>query len=706
MTKHSLALSVLVPCALLTGVAQAQEPVTLEEIIVTAQKREQRLIDVPLSVTAMTGTELAERGVSNLLQAQYAVPGLTLSEFGPGQQRAQLRGVGTQGGSQGLATVGFYLDEMPINIGAGAGLDVRLLDMERVEVLRGPQPTLYGEGSMGGTIRYVTAKPDLNEFLGRVAGSWGSIEDGSETYRAEGMLNLPLVADKLALRLVAGHENLGGWIDTASRADVNEAKITTVRASLLFQPVDGLSVSLLALHQEQEQGYQNFASKDRTTTTVYPSRNDDRYDLANLVVSYDLGAVTLLSTTGYLKRKPNSGFDLTSYFVPVLEGSFGVPPGFITSVGQSSSATTRMWTEEVRLTSNGDGPLRYTVGAYYRDPKTEQQQITLTAPGALPFELLGGQLRNESEAWAVFGDVSYAFTDRLEVLVGARYFEDERSFDNTTTQFGFTSTEVRAAKFDTVNPRFNVSYKTSDDGIVFFNAAKGFRSGGINSFSAGLGAQVEPTFGPEKLWSYEVGTKQQLLDRRLLLEASVYYNEWDDFQAQTVVPGSVIAIFANSGKASGPGADLSLTLRPIKELTLSATVGYTDMEYDTNSPDRYKGDTMDMVAPWTWSTSLGYERPLAGDMTFIARADYLHTDGYELTLRNFIFPPGTSPFHQTDKRDVINARVGVNFGTFAAYLFVDNLSDDGGTLYPPVGTVLEPILSQPRTVGIELRADF
>ncbi|MGH8251243.1 MAG: TonB-dependent receptor, partial [Steroidobacteraceae bacterium] len=628
--------------------------------------------------------------------AQYAVPGLTLTEFGPGQTRQQLRGVGSPGGASGTATVGYYLDEMPLNVTLGGSPpDIRLLDIERIEVLRGPQPTLYGEGSMGGTIRYITASPDLREFGSTFAGRWGAVEDGSSAYRVSGTINAPLIEDKLGVRVVAGYENLGGWIDApaSGRKDVNDARLTTYRGKLLFEPTDALSISLLALHQKQEQDYQNFTAKDRTTVTQFPTANDGRYDLVNLVGSYDFGPVTLLGTVGYFDREAESAFDITSPFIiDFFEQVLGVPPGSITLAGIAVAAQTRMWAQELRLSSNGGGPLNYTLGAYYRDPKSSQVSTTVTSPGTLPFDPFGGSSRDVSEAWAVFGDASYAFTDRFEALIGVRYFEDKRSDSNHAPR-----------TFDTINPRINLSFKISEDGLLYFNAAKGFRSGGFNlPLPSPPFPVVPPNYQPEELFSYELGAKKQWLDRRLTTELAVYYNDWKDLQVATsgFVP---VVIFTNTGAASGPGIDLSLTARATEHLTVSGTFGYNDMQYDVNSPDRRKGDPLDLVSARTASLALDYRRPLASGTQIRARADYQYTSGYTLTLRDF-FP--AQPITRSDERNVVNLRLGADFGMYEAYLFAENVTDDNGSLYPQVASLPEPILARPRTLGIEMTVKF
>src|SRR4051812_22374457 len=309
--------------------------VELEEIVVTAQKREERLIDVPMAITAVTGVEIERRGVSSLQDLQYSVPGLSVVQSGPGQERLQIRGVST---TNGLPTVGQYLDEMPISIDDNTqSVDLRLIDMERVEVLRGPQGTLYGEGSMGGTIRYLTANPDLTRFGGSFEAQAGAVTDGDTAWRANGVVNLPVVKDRVGLRVVAGYEDTGGWIDSlvTGQKNVNAAKIFTIRGKLLANITGNLQASVLVLHQNQKQDYQDYG-KDRQTSSRLAEINNPNYDLVNAVVRLDLGWASLLNSFGYQNAKNNTMTDLSSVYVPLLP-RLGFPSGFITSVGLGST---------------------------------------------------------------------------------------------------------------------------------------------------------------------------------------------------------------------------------------------------------------------------------------------------------------------------------------------------------------------------------
>ena len=693
----------------LYGPAAAQgsgDVAAIEEVVVTAQRRgEQALIEVPIAITAMTSDEIESRNISHLIEAMYVVPGFTLSEFGPGQQRAQLRGVAAGGGSTGLATVGFYLDEIPINLGSASALDVRLLDMARVEVLRGPQPTLYGEGSMGGTVRYVTKDPDLSGFSGQVSGRYGAITDGGETYRVSAMLNMPLIEDKLGIRLVAATENTGGWIDRISTGekDINDVQIDTFRAKLRYQPNDKLTFSLLVQHQDQEQDYQNFGMLDRRTNAGIESPVDDTYDLFNAIVSYDFGKHTLLGSIGYVEREATRGADITGIFInPVIEGVFGLPPGTVTGVGLYSAGSTELPTAEIRLSSNGEDRFNYLVGFYYRESTNNNSQFSIVEPDLsqiVPgyFDLFfSPNAVSKSEAMAAYFELSYRFTERLTATVGGRFYEDDRIAPTGET-----------ATFDNFSPRVNLSYSLNNGGIIFFNYAEGFRSGGFTNgeqLPPIFPAPPPPTYGPDNITQYEIGTKQVLLDSRLTAELSVYYNDWQDRQSPTLgfLPFNVIS---NGASASGPGVDLVLSAAFTDSLTGTLTYGYVGMEVDADGGPESKGDPLSLVSENTFSASLNYDREISafGGSVFNARVDYQYTEGYSLILGEF-FPP--QPITETGDRNIINLRAGLNFGQVEAFLYVENATDDEGVLYPEVASLPEPVITRPRTMGIGFTANF
>jgi iron complex outermembrane receptor protein len=706
MRNKTLLLAASVLAGMLTSAggafAQDTDSNTLEEIVVTAQKREERLQDVPISITAVSGQEIARRGSTGVMDLQFTVPGLSVNEYGAGQERVQLRGISN---TLGVATVGKYLDEMPINTEVQqSSIDIRFLDMERIEVLRGPQGTLYGEGSMGGTIRYITKNPDLTKFGAEVEGEVSSVTDGEMGWRANAVVNLPLIEDRVGLRVVAGYEKQGGWIDSAvtGQDDVNGTEFKTVRGKLLAKVGDSGEFTLMVLHQEWEQDYQNFAF-DRVTYQTTPEFNNGKQDVVNGVVRLDLGWADLVNSAGYAKMNNVVAYDISSFYVPALIGLFGFPVGFIDTVALQGEQDFEVFTDEVRLTSKPGGPFDWTVGLYGRDATQTSVSTTPTSPNTAPFTILEANLNYKSRGWSAFGEIGWHATDKLTLSAGARWFSDTRKFLSDTTSFGFRAVDKESETFTSLNPRFNAKYEFSDTSMLYANAAKGFRSGGFNTQSAGGGVfTIPPAYDPETLWSYEIGTKQQWLDRRVIFEGSVYYNDWKDVQASAFAPGSAITITTNGGHVKGWGVDLSLLARPVTGLTLSATYGWNNLEYKTTTPEKQAGDPVDWAVRESFSASIDYRRTLFGDVKGFGRVDYQHAGKAQLTLRNFggqIIP--------IEERNLVNARLGLDFGQFEASIFADNLFDDDALVITgPFGVFTQNLEQRPRTVGVNVKAHF
>lgn len=678
---------------------------SVDDIVVTAQRREERLLDVPISITLFTGDDIAKRGVSNLSDLQASVPGLRIVDVGPGSQRIQLRGISQY---LGLPTVGNYIDEFSINTeGASGTAEVRLLDIERVEVLRGPQPALYGEGSMGGTIRYVTTAPHVNEFSGSVLGEVSTVENGKTGYRGEAVINVPIATDTAAFRLAAAHERLPGWTDGVLGRNLNDQEITTIRGRLLVTPTPALSISLLGLYNDSGQNVKSYSLENRTTAQTVPSVSTQRYYLGNLVMSYDFGPLTLLSSTGYLDQKSRSVDDSVNFYNTL----FGAP--LLANAITDSGGTFKRWAQEMRLSSNGSGPLRYLVGASYSDAKSTGAVAAtgLSLPGGPPAGALGVVFNqgstSQSRVLAAFGSVSYDLTAGLTIDLGGRYFRDKRS---VTGGIAFTGIAIPPSSlsdsgtFDSFNPRINMSLKTGKTGVIYVNAAKGFRSGGFNLNG---NPAVPRTFGPEKLWSYELGTRQSVLGGQLLFEAAIYYNNYKNIQATVVTPGTGVALpgTRNAGEARGPGFDLSFTARPDRNFSFSGTLGWSKVEYKTLSTDRFPGDPLDLVPEWTWSAAVDYTPRLNDRIGLLFHADAGFTDAAQITLRNLV-ALGFAPAEFSESRAVVNLRAGVTLAKFDIYVFANNVLDENRIVNPSFGAFFEETRTRPRTLGIGVRGRF
>lgn len=706
MTRRLFTL--LASTALLPAAAQAQsgtQPAVADDasstdIIVTAQRYEQRLQDVPLSISAIGGDELAARGATDLKDLQYSVPGLSSFEYGLSRQFVQLRGVATTIGS---STVGLYLDETPLGLDTqGDPLNVRLYDMARVEVLRGPQATLYGQGSMGGTIRYIPAAPKLDTVEASFEGEYSSTRHGESNYRAVGVINLPIATDKLGLRLVAGYERIGGFIDNAvsGEKNVNSADVYTVRGTLLARPSDRLSLSLMGVYQKSQQDSQDFGVGYQTNA-LFPQPINDRYTLIQGKASQDLDFAELSVSASYVDRRNTGAQDVSGFYVPFLL-LLGLPPGFIDRVALENESDFNIFNGEIRLASQNEGPLGWQLGAVYRDSKLSLLSGATTAPNASPITLAASDIQFRNKSYALYGEVNYAFTPRLKALVGLRYFSERKKADITSTSFGATAIDTGNDIFNSFNPRFNLSYEITPDSLLFVNVAKGFRSGGFNATSAAP-TLIPPTYDSDEIWSYEFGAKHQLLDGKLILDASVYRSEWSKVQSYTFVPGAGVAAVTNSGRVEGWGVDLSATARPTRDLMLTATYGWNNLEFNKATVDKAVGDPVDGAVRESWSASLDYRPRLSTSLTGIFRIDYQHAGPSQITLRNFNVPPVIP----RPGRDLVNLRIGVEAGPVEVALFANNLFDESApNLIGPLGTISENIEQRPRVIGISARAKF
>jgi outer membrane receptor protein involved in Fe transport len=670
------------------------------EIVVTAQKREQTQLDVPLSITAISGETVSRRGASTIEDLQYAVPGLSITQFSPGQQRVQLRGISV---FSGLPTVGVYMDEMPLNVESNqTGQDVRLLDIARVEVLRGPQGTLYGQGAVGGTIRYITNEVDLDRVSVSGDGEVAGVAGGGTDWSAGGVANLPLVTDRLGLRVAGAYQHLGGWIDNPLIADrnANAGHTLTLRGRLSAVISEAFRLTVTAQHQDLKIGAQNLSDDDQQVFDALPTPYRSRATLANALATYDFGPATLLSSTSYLDRRDVGTGDLTGYraFVPLPPGT---PPTAIQSIGTVASKSFEIFSQELRLSSNGDGPFTWTVGGFYRNSRTFLSVDTVITPNLAPpgFRLYDGRgtAPDNSRSWAAFGEASYRITDTLTVLAGLRYFHDRRTQDTASTIFGATAIDQGRDTFTAASPRFNLSWQPNRLVHIYANVAKGFRSGGFNLTSAGAGlGTVPPSFGPDTLWTYEVGGKFQTADRRLVVEVAGYRNEWSDVQTTSNLAGLPITFTTNGGKISGWGLDGSVSYSPIRALTFTLTAGWNNMAYDSDTVEHLAGDRADYVPRFTGSASAEYRFNL-GNLPGYARVDYQHADRFQLFVRNFQVGPAFS-----DEQNILNARLGLSGNAWNASLFVRNILNRDSVIYPAVGSLLYPARLQPRTAGIRL----
>lgn len=695
---------------------QVYDDFEIEEIIVTAQKREQRLIDVPMSIKAIGGAEIRQRNLDAFSDIAMAVPGLTLEDSGVGERHIILRGIANTSNPEGATpTIGLYLNEAPVSGSVRSQVDLRTYDLNRIEVLRGPQGTLYGQASMGGTIRFITNKPELDRFSGRFDATVSFTEDGGTNRSIRGVANIPVKKDVFGLRVAAVFDQDAGWIDqpatdvlpSLDRKNINTQNLINVRTEALWLPADNWRIEgMVVIHRndagasnqgEDENG--NYTQAFERTTT--PSFQDD-HEIYNGTVSYDFSNATLMSITSYFHAK--KVIREFGYRFPTVDPAL-IPPnhvllGLNPGEGPSYDFEDSSFTQEVRLTSSGDGPLTWTVGAFYQDLEIVRGGFR-DSPGVFLFGrppsdpngsifTIPRTAENTSKSTSVFGNVAYRFTNDLEVGAGVRYFDNDRKQISGDTQ---------TASFNSVDPRVYVSFDLSDNAKAYASAAKGFRSGGFNR--AGI-----PPYDPESLWSYELGTKMNLLDNHLGLELAVYFSKYSDYFVNGILPDNIAAgdIITNGGEAEIKGVDLTVNFNVTDMLSIGLNANYVDAKFTevrVLSSSHAVGDPLDGVPEYSFVLWLDRGFTWGGKDGYV-RVDYSQVGKSTRTNRSF----GNWFTSQSDVINMLNvmAEFQLTDDLFVG-LYGKNLLNDRGYTDDNI-TIRYASRARPRTFGLKLGMAF
>jgi iron complex outermembrane receptor protein len=728
----------------------------LEEVLVTAEKRESTVQKTPISITAISGADLQSQGISNLLNVAQQVPGVSFKTSGPGQTEFEMRGLTSTGGES--PTVGFYLDETSLTPPAMSQngkvvIDPNLFDLSRVEILRGPQGTLYGAGSMGGTIKLVTNAPDTKQVAANVQGTFSGTDGGGFNHTENAMLNLPLLPDIAALRLVVTDKHIQGWIDrdvvspfptelevppgsgAFQRANVaaapvvkqvtesNTENLKGARAKLLVTPLEGLSITAGVL-------YQGIKQSGPSTIDVPPGNEahyqpfdvaepfKDTFNLQDLDIKYDFDGFQVVSATSNWYRQENQTQDISEAMQYYIGGFLGPPNQFPFSTADgglgpgtiSEDDYTRQISEELRVASTGSGPLQWLFGGYYSTFHATSHVFSFY-DGFTPLfgtnNLADNHRLLDVDQYAAFGEASYMFPFDVKATVGARYYNFHSN--SATSVSGVSANGTSATLFGVsqnsgVSPKVNVAYIPNDNLTVYGTISKGFRPGGPNSPIPPPCTPAPTQFGPDSVWSYEVGEKVKALDSRLSINGDVYYEDWRNLQQQ-VAPGCGYKFTTNAGKAKVYGAELEASIVVVPGLILSQSVGYTHARNATSVTlaGVTEGDHLLDVPEVTSNTSLTYRYPLAGNMNLMARINNNYVD----SIQDITFTRNTLPSY-----DLVDTRVGVETERWSAMLFVDNLTNklallgDTGALSANIDILNRVATNQPRTIGADLSYKF
>jgi iron complex outermembrane recepter protein len=693
----------------------AQKPTTIEEIVVTAEKNgAEDLLKTPVPVAVVSAEELTGRAQVRLQDFFSEVPGFIVAPSFAGQTNLSIRGIN----SGGTPTVGVLIDDVPFGSETQTYIpELDPGDLARVEVLRGPQGTIFGADSEGGLIRYVTVAPSTDAFSGQVSAGTDSVKGGDGFgFNIRGSVNIP-VTDDFAIRASAFRRQEAGYIDDilTNERGSNRSDASGERVAALWRPTDHFSITLSAINQ----------SIDNTGLEVVPSLGDLRSNIVKngsathiniknygAVISDYVGTVHIESITGYNTIRQNSNTDVSPLFGPIVAAVTGAAPDAVIT----GPVTNDKISEELRASSPIGKHVDLQVGLFYTHETTAATTILVgvypltglysTPTTAVFYETIPTTL----EEYAAFENVTVHFTDRFDLQLGARVAHINQDFlayytygPVNTPDPSFTPAGRASATPFTylVTPR----YFLTPDVMVYFRAASGYRPGGVNN---GVGSPPPPpTYGPDQTHSYEIGMKGAFIDRRLTADLSLFHIDWKGVQITEGGTGNQLPYTGNGGAAKSEGVELSVTAKPFEGTTVSWWVDYDNSVLTTtiNNPSTYAsaGSLLPFATRLSGDVSIQQNFREIQGVTPFASVDASYT-GHRLGILQPTAARQSYPgYTQT------NVQMGLNHRTFTANLFINNVGDVRGQLNGGIGYAQNPlefVIIQPRTIGVSVTNKF
>lgn len=763
----------------------------LEEIVVTAQRHAESIDRVPASITAMTQQDLDDRHIQSFTDLASVVPGLVIPAPGEGSQSSTnvaIRGVIS---TDNASTTGIYIDETPIVVrqitaaGWSGSPQPDIFDLDRIEVLRGPQGTLLGSGAMGGAIRYITPQPNLDTSSGMAKTEWGYTERGAPSYAVGVAYGAPIIQGEAGFRVSGWFHSDGGFIDLEDpytgqivNRNANRTSTYVIRPAFTVVPADGLSITAAVFGQR----YHSDAPTEYWATDMptvergayvsgfgahVPQPIQDNLTVPSLAIKYDFHGLTFQSDSSYTNREYNDYDDYSNLF-PTYYGAPAVSPSLASFYSYDKNIVwTHAWQQEFRLSSQDtDARVNWVVGAYYRhaldgvsqfitpdlSPITEMEPYPGCAAPCNSLQYFGvpnfvsqGQVYNSytyfttvTDQRALFGDVTIHIVPRLSATVGVRVersaIQDQKQiFAGPIDNTAYSSIQLADEVQHPVTPKYSLTYQYTNNDMVYVTAAKGYRAGGSNSpiaidnslcapSLAVLGLKSGPqTFDSDSLWSYEIGAKDALFDRRLVLETSVFYIDWTGIQTGVGLPSCGQTFDTNRGKVVSQGFDFQMAAVLTEGLKATANLGYTDTyypkaEYGTPDPSGSippllvgAGDKVGLVLPWTASATLDYSRDISAlwdQARSYFRIDYRWLDGGpqgDPRTSGYVAlnPNGATP---DSAYSTLNLRLGVIQHGLDISAFVNNATNAEPRLSYAVvaqgASLISATALRPRTMGI------
>jgi len=699
---------------------------SLPTVIVTAEKRTQDVRKVPSSISVVGSEQLENQHVASLADLAGSLPGVQIDTGGsPGQTSISIRGISSLG--QG-AVVGTYIDDSPLGSSANFSraslyqLDLLPYDLDRIEVLRGPQGTLYGAGAMGGLVKYVMKEPDLDSVSGEVGGGISSISGGSGSgWDGRANINLPLIQDKLGITVSVGENKTPGYVDDAvtGQNGINAVTQKSGRFTLLWKPNDDIKLKVSALHQSTDANDDGMILLDPTTQqpiygdqktgTILPQPFSNRLDFYSATLNWDLHWADFTSATSYSTSNVSMVSDDSATYGPLFP-LFGYPAGLSPF---DLGLTTKKVTQEFRIASKPDDHIEWLVGAFYTREMSDNFQTSRALaddgsplPGLDP--LLVGSGPSTYKEGALFGDLTYKFTDSFDITGGLRYARNEQTYEQIVTggvlvplgnSYGHSAEDV-------LTWMLSPEYHLNDDSMLYVRAASGYRPGGPNFALPG----VPPTVKADTLINYETGWKSLFFDKKVSIDFDIYDINWHNIQINATTPNGALGYTANGGTATSRGAELSTAFMPIQGLRLGLNAAYTDayLTQDAPSLDGKSGDSIPGIPRFNWAFTTDYNFSFLDAWAGHVGGDYRWT-GSRLSNVN------SSPYtYREGSYGVLDFDADISKDIWKVQFYVKNLINAHPHLninYLQNGATgdvayLESAMLQPRTVGVEFDVQF
>ena len=727
------------------GVAQAQirpaeygqgdisSQTIIEEIVVTATRRESALQDVAKSVGVLTGKVLTDMRAMNFEDYWRSIPSMIVTDSGPFGTRVALRGLSSNTSARSdEALTAVYIDDTPIAPPEGfytAPPDIYLMDVDRIEVLRGPQGTLFGASSMGGAVRTMTNKPDSSRTLRRFDASVSNTHHGDFNYEVNAVFNQPIREDRSAVRLVAFYSDMDGYIDDIGlgRENVNWSEAAGLRLSASTLIRDNASLTARVYYQDVESGSFNEVDHSGKPEIGLPTTNEyqlallsaesrsDTFVMYNLELAVATDAADWISVTSYFENESNYAIDIGDemnlfaggYLAAVIAGYYDQ----------------QAFTQEFRVASKGDGQLDWLGGAFYLDQEVPRFDI-VPAPGFhnLPacavFSpppnapvptctgfpdgeeiLLIESITATREDYGVFGELGYRFNRRWEATVGARWYQVEKTQAGTTSGIwsgGFDLSTNAASDEDGVTAKGSLKFRVDDDLMFYALASQGFRPGGANDAAiVAVCPEAPAQYVSDELWNYEIGAKTSWLDRRVTLNGTLYHIDWSDAQIVVSAPGCPFPYSDNVGQATSEGIELELGWLINDAWYLAAGIGIIDATLDEAQPnnqiDAPAGTELPNVPEMTANLATTWRFRSFGLPGFF-RADAQYTGSSYSNIDHNIRV-------RTPSYTLVDLTLGIETDAWRTELFVDNLLDEQAMQFC-CRLNGEFVTNRPRTIGI------